>query len=141
MAFNSIRKRFKKQNSENIIGLLDLEYTIGSEMELGDDLSEFKIADAEVNTPLLRIQTDNIPQLPIIGVGGAGTRIADQIALRLMRYDVSYPVMGIDIDKSGLDKMQNITEKLIIPADNNGTGVAILLLLIELLNEIAFWKT
>ena len=122
MAFNSIRKRFTKQSTENIVGLLDLEYTTSSIMELGDDLSEVKITDSKVSTPLLRVQTENIPQVPIIGIGGAGTRIADQIALRLMRYNISYPVMGIDIDEIGLDKMENITEKLIIPADINGTG-------------------
>ncbi len=122
MVFSSIRNSFKKQKDEDAIGLLDLEYAIGSEMELGDDLSEIEIIDSMVSSPLLKIQTDKIPQVPVIGIGGAGTRIVDQIVTRLKKYDVAFPAMGIDIDEKGLNNLNNITEKLIIQSDIDGTG-------------------
>ena len=122
MAFSSIRKSFKKQKEEDVIGLLDLVYTLGSEMEIGDDLSEIEISEAEISSPLLKIETDKIPQVPVIGIGGCGTRIVDQIVTRLKKYNVSFPAMGIDIDETGLNNLNNITEKLVIQSEFDGTG-------------------
>ncbi len=54
------------------------------------------------------------PQIPIIGIGGAGLNLTDSIVKRLSTYKIQYNTMGIDINQKELDKNSMIETKYLI---------------------------
>lgn len=87
-----------------------------------DDLSAIKIQKGKYVSPLLRITPKTAPQIPVIGVGGAGVRIVSTIAERLSKYKIKPNLMGIETSKPELDQHKKISHTYLIPDSNTGTG-------------------
>ncbi len=119
----SLFRFFKKSDGSNSILLTELDYPEDKEKDIkSDDISEIKLKSVETESPKLITKESRIPQIPIIGIGGCGVRIAGSIASRLSAYGVEYSIMGIETDEKELDKHENISHKFLIPGTTTGTA-------------------
>ena len=54
--------------------------------------------NSDEKSPLLKSEGEYSPEIPIIGIGGAGIKITNEIVARLKLYNSNMVTMGIDID-------------------------------------------
>ncbi len=117
--FSFLRK--KTIGSESIL-LSELEYlNADDKQEKLDDFSKIDLQSGDVVSPLLSAEIPRAPQIPIIGIGGCGVRIASKVAERLKKYDIEYPVMGVETDQDELEEI-NLSHKFLIPGTSTGTA-------------------
>ncbi|MHA2090391.1 MAG: hypothetical protein ACW98K_05985 [Candidatus Kariarchaeaceae archaeon] len=114
----------RRTSGEKSIALSELQYQRSSE-ELSkglDDFSKIELENGTLSSPKLGIVPDRPPQIPIIGIGGCGVRIAASIAKRMSEYGIEYPVLGIESNKEELDLHSNISHKFLFSKSSTGTG-------------------
>ncbi|MDH5646152.1 MAG: hypothetical protein OEZ01_09105 [Candidatus Heimdallarchaeota archaeon] len=116
-----ISKIFGGSKKDSSIGLIELFYDKTAEGASSDDFSQISIIGTS-NSPKIGFKETIQPQIPLIGIGGAGVRIADLIAKRLKMYNTTYPVMGIETNEKELMSMTDISDKYLLPSGGNGTG-------------------
>ena len=107
----------------NVTTFLDLDYS--KEIEEEDDksdISKLAIEDTENITPSLHLTTDSKPEIPIIGIGGAGIRLLHQVVNRINLYGMNYLTLAIDTDITDIEKYANISHKYHIPGAQTGTA-------------------
>ena len=73
-----------------------------------EGMFELEIEETESITPRLKIKEKVNPNIPIIGVGGAGNKILLNVINRIRSYERDMKVLGIDTDKSVLKKDRKI---------------------------------
>ncbi|MCY3411037.1 MAG: hypothetical protein INQ03_05295 [Candidatus Heimdallarchaeota archaeon] len=86
------------------------------------DHSEIQVKENDFVSPLLKIDKIAPPSIPIIGIGGAGVRITNEIVKRLKKYNIEYNTLGLDINQSELDRAKHIKNKFLIPSNIQGTS-------------------
>ncbi|MHA2251418.1 MAG: hypothetical protein ACXAD7_13735 [Candidatus Kariarchaeaceae archaeon] len=117
--FSFLKK--KTIGSESIL-FSELEYLDASDkQEKLDDFSKIDLQTGDITSPKLIATISRSPQIPIIGVGGCGVRIASSIAARLKEYDTEYPVLGIETDEDELATI-DLSHKFLIPGTSTGTA-------------------
>ena len=87
-----------------------------------EGMFELDIEEAESITPKLKIKEKVNPNIPIIGVGGAGNKILLNVINRIRSYELDMKVLAIDTDKSILKKDKHISHIFQIPGASKGTG-------------------
>lgn len=73
-------------------------------------------------SPLLKIDGVYSPQIPIIGVGGAGVKITNEIVARMKQYNSNIIAMGVDIDDKVFEASALLEKKLILKSDTQSTS-------------------
>ncbi|MHA2252640.1 MAG: hypothetical protein ACXAD7_19915 [Candidatus Kariarchaeaceae archaeon] len=108
--------------SESIV-MTDLSFSRdGKGKDKIDDYSHVDLISGSYITPKLNVDEPKIPQIPIIGVGGCGVRIASSISERFKSYGIEYPVMGIETDEIELNSHESLSHKFLVPNAKTGTA-------------------
>ncbi|RMG43251.1 MAG: hypothetical protein D6732_00330 [Methanobacteriota archaeon] len=108
------------------VTFLNLETALGkpTTKSKGEEIPETVLVDDTgiEETPLLDIPSvREIPEIPIIGIGGAGARIVEQLRKRFLQYGINYDLATIETDKDVLSKIE-VTRKLHIGDTPYGTA-------------------
>lgn len=90
--------------------------------EKSDDFSTYQLTSEALSSPKLAVEKPSMPQIPIIGVGGCGVRIASTIAKRFTDYGLEYSILGIETNEKELNNHHLISHKFLIPNTNAGTA-------------------
>ncbi len=104
--------------------MLKLNLDKPDKKQKSQEIPETVIVDENVlgSTPILSIKEKfDSPEVPIIGIGGAGGRILGNIVNRVNKYGVSLDTALIETDKINLEK-QNVKFKLHIGTTTYGTA-------------------
>lgn len=108
--------------SENIV-MTDLKLQSSkSKEEKLDDYSKAELLAGEFRSPTLTVDEAPKPQIPIIGIGGCGIRVASVISNRFSNYEIEYNVMGIDTNEDDLTSQKNLSHSYLIPGSKTGTA-------------------
>ncbi len=108
--------------SENIV-MTDLKLQSSKTKEKKvDDYSKVELVTGEFISPKLTVDEVRKPQIPIIGIGGCGIRVASVIANRFSNYEIEYNVMGIDTNRDDLTAQKNLSHSYLIPGSKTGTA-------------------
>lgn len=115
----------EKQQSADVT-LLDLKSSLGKPVgKPGEEsIPETVLVEQDgigVTPPLDIENATEKPEIPVIGVGGAGVRILEQLRLRLQGYGIDYDLAAIETDKDVLEKTQ-VSRKLLVGTNGYGTS-------------------
>lgn len=118
----NIFSRFKRKSRTGTSVLMqDLFVERTEKKEMKDDHSD--IADAaKTSSQSLSFDEEVVPQIPVIGVGGAGCNLVNNIATRVRSYNIQYNTMGVDINDPSLEKQEYIETKYAMESDMNSTS-------------------
>ncbi|MHA2028350.1 MAG: hypothetical protein ACW99A_10605 [Candidatus Kariarchaeaceae archaeon] len=105
------------------IAMTDLSFSSdGKSKDKVDDYSAVDLISGSFISPKLTVDSPKPPQIPTIGIGGCGIRIATVISDRFKSYGIEYPVMGIETNEVELDSNDSLSHKFLVPKAKSGTA-------------------
>ncbi|MHA2501619.1 MAG: hypothetical protein ACXAE3_01920, partial [Candidatus Kariarchaeaceae archaeon] len=107
-----------------LTSFMNLDYSKEQEDQDHTEIGKLDLPVFAGDSPGLNLgaETGVSPQIPIIGIGGAGIRLLNQMVDRVQRYGMTYPTLAVDTDNSDLDKYENISHSFHIPGSDLGSG-------------------